>query len=69
MPAKKPRALYRRAAPPFTAAASGGCTRSTWPHFESRSGLSRPFQRAMSRQFWPFSSAMRTSVSPRSTVW
>jgi hypothetical protein len=47
--------------------AVGGTTRSTCP--TSRTfGFSRLFQRWMSRQFWPVSSAMRTSVSPRCTV-
>jgi uncharacterized protein (DUF697 family) len=45
----------------------GGATRSTWPT-SITFGLSRLFQRAMSRQFWPLSSAMRISVSPGRTV-
>ena len=42
----------------------GGTTRKTSPT-SIRFGLSIWFQRARSRQFWPWSRAMRTSVSPR----
>ena len=45
----------------------GGATRRTCPTSMTL-GLSSPFQRAMSFQFWPLSSAMRTSVSPGRTV-
>ena len=48
-------------------ATAGGTTRSTCPT-SITFGLSIPFQRATSRQFWPLSRPMRISVSPGFTV-
>src|SRR6478672_787679 len=50
-----------------TVSDTGGDTRSTWP-VSMTFGLSSAFQRTMSRQFWPCSSAMRMRVSPCRTV-
>ena len=50
-----------------TVVPAGGTTRSTWPT-SMRFGLSRLFQRAMSRQGWFTSVAMRMIVSPWRTV-
>src|SRR4051812_7049740 len=50
-----------------TVSDGGGDTRNTWPA-SMTFGLSSEFQRTMSRQFWPCSSAMRISVSPCRTV-
>lgn len=49
------------------AAPVGGVTRSTWPT-SITFGLSRLFQRAMSRHGWLTSVAMRMMVSPGRTV-
>jgi hypothetical protein len=46
---------------------TGGAMRSTWPT-SITFGFSSVFQRWMSRQFWPLSSAMRIRVSPGRTV-
>ena len=52
---------------PVAGSLAGGATRTTCPT-SIRLGFSRLFQVAMSRQFWPDSSAMRMSVSPGLTV-
>ena len=53
--------------PAIGGSAPGGYTLKTCPT-SIRFGFSRPFQRTMSRQFWPLSRPMRTSVSPGLTT-